>query len=391
MNKLQHTIKQGITGTFFVWKQELKNIFHDAGVLIFFFVVPLVYPVLYGLIYNPETVHEVPLVIVDDSGTSLSREFIRKIDASSDVKVVSRCSNMGEAKQMINRKEAYGVLYFPSSFSKDLNSGKQTGVSLYCDMGSILYYKAFLLATTEVSLEMGQEIYLTPETVTYESIAMYNSANGFASFLVPAILILVIQQTLLLGIGMLAGTARERNSTGSIIPSLDSYRGTLRVVFGKSLAYFFIYILMCFWVLSVVPYLFDFPQIAPYGDVTLFVLPYLFACIFFSMTLSCLIKGRETPMLIFVFTSVPLLFISGISWPASAIPQFWQWLGTFFPSTIGIQGFVKLNTMGASLSEVGYEYKMLWLQAGIYFIAACLAYRYEVGKLKNANSDKVTK
>ena len=36
--------------------------------------------------------------------------------------------------------------------------GAQTTVSLYCDMSALLFYKAFLLAATEVSLDMGKEL-----------------------------------------------------------------------------------------------------------------------------------------------------------------------------------------------------------------------------------------
>ena len=83
-------------------------------------------------------------------------------------------------------------------------------------------------------------------------------------------------------------------------------------------------------------------------------------------------------MLIFVFTSVPLLFISGISWPGAAIPPFWKYVSYIFPSTFGINGFVKINNMGATLSEVAFEYKALWIQAGVYFLTTCWVYRWQI-------------
>lgn len=76
------------------------------------------------------------------------------------------------------------------------------------------------------------------------------------------------------------------------------------------------------------------------------------------MTASIAIRNRETCMLIFVFTSVPLLFISGISWPGAAIPPFWKYVSYIFPSTFGINGFVKINNMGATLSEVALNIKL---------------------------------
>ena len=390
-HRLRYIIKEGILDTFFIWKDELKNVFKDSGVMIFFFLVPFIYPLLYAFIYNNEVVHNAKMVVVDQSDSYLSREYIRKVDATADVKVVAVCSDMEEAKRMMDAKEAYGILYFPSEFSKNIHKGKQATVSLYCDMSALLFYKAFLLATTEVSLEIGKELRaqnnpsstieqekITINPIPYESVALFNSQNGFASFLVPAILILVIQQTLILGIGMLGGTAREKNRFHSLVPVSRHFNGTLRIVFGKSLTYILLYIVVCIWALGEVPKLFSLPQVGEPWTVMLFVLPYLFASIFLSMTLSGFMTSRESPMLVFVFTSVILLFISGVSWPKEAIPPFWKAIGYLFPSTPGIQGFIRINTAGASLNEVAHEYRTLWIQAGIYFITACIIYRYQI-------------
>ncbi|WP_099464961.1 MULTISPECIES: ABC transporter permease [Parabacteroides] len=390
-HRLRYIIKEGILDTCYIWKDELKNVFKDPGVMIFFFLVPFIYPLLYSFIYNNEVVHEAKLVVVDQSDSHLSREFIRRVNATPDVQVVSICPDMEAARKMMDEKKAYGILYFPSDFSKEVHKGNQTEVALYCDMSSLLFYKAFLLASMEVSLDMGAELRahnnpastdklqeITVNPIPYESIALYNTQNGFASFLVPAILILVIQQTLILGIGMLGGTARERNRFHCLVPVSRHFNGTLRIVLGKSLTYILLYVIVCIWVLAVVPKLFGLPQVGEAWTVLLFLLPYLFACIFFSMTLSGFMTSRESPMMVFVFTSVILLFISGVSWPKEAIPPFWKALGYLFPSTPGIQGFIRINTMGATLSEVAAEYKTLWIQAGFYFITACIIYRYQI-------------
>ena len=390
-HRLRYIIREGIQDTFFIWKDELKNVFKDSGVMIFFFLVPFIYPLLYAFIYNNEVVHEAKMVVVDQSDTYLSREYIRKVDATADVKVIAVCTDMEEAKRMMDEKKAYGILYFPSEFSKDIHRGKQATVSLYCDMSALLFYKAFLLATTEVSLEIGKEIRaqnhpssteeqekITVNPIPYESVAIFNSQNGFASFLVPAILILVIQQTLILGIGMLGGTAREKNRFHSLVPISRHFNGTLRIVLGKSFTYILLYVVVCIWALAVVPKLFSLPQVGEPWTVMLFVLPYLFACIFLSMTLSGFMTSRESPMLVFVFTSVILLFISGVSWPKAAIPPFWKAVGYLFPSTPGIQGFIRINTSGATLSEVAHEFRTLWILAGVYFITACVIYRYQI-------------
>ncbi len=384
-------VVQGIYDMFYIWKQEFRTTFRDQGVLIFFILVPLVYPLIYAFIYTNETIREVPAVAVDNSRSSLSREYLRKVDATPDVNIVTYCADMEEAKLMMKDRKAYGVIYIPADFSDNIARGKQTQVSLYCDMSGLLYYKALLLANTNVSLAMNADIKveragnsterqdeITAYPIEYEDVALYNPTNGFAAFLIPVVLMLIIQQTLLLGIGLSAGTAREHNQFRDLVPINRHYNGTLRIVMGKGLSYFMVYSLVSVYILCVVPWIFKLNRIAIPGELALFILPYLAACIFFSMTASIAIRNRETCMLLFVFTSVPLLFLSGISWPAAAIPPFWKYFSYIFPSTFGINGYVRINSMGATLNEVAFEYRALWLQAGIYFITACLVYRRQI-------------
>jgi len=388
---LKNIISEGIQDLFYIWKREFQTTFRDQGVLIFFILVPLMYPLLYGFIYTNEVAREVPVIVVDNSRSSLSREFIRKVDATADVDIKSYCSNMEEAKQMLKERNAYGVIYIPENFSSDIMQGIQTNVSIYCDMGSMLFYKGILGSATAVSLEMNKNIKIsragnttnrqdeiTAHPIEYEDVAMFNPLNGFACFILPGVLMLIIQQTLLLGIGLSAGTAREHNRFKDLVPINRHYNGTLRIVFGKGLSYFMVYSIISVYVLCVIPRIFSLNQIGLPSTLTLFMLPYLAACIFFAMTASIAIRNRETCMLIFVFTSVPLLFISGISWPGAAIPALWKYVSYIFPSTFGINGFVRINNMGATLNEVKFEYQSLWLQAGFYFLTTCWVYRWQI-------------
>lgn len=388
---LRHTIRQGLNGLFHICKEELKMAVRDQGVLIFFLLVPLAYPLVYAFIYTNEVVREVPAAVVDDNKSAQSREYLRWVDGSPDIHIVSYCADMEEAKLLLKQQKIYGIIRIPETFSSDLTSGTQTRVSIYADMSGMLYYKALLLANTEASLKMNKEIQIQRagnttgrqdeimvQPLDYEDVSLYNPQDGFASFLIPAVLVLIIQQTLLLGIGLSAGTARENNRFRDLVPIGLHYQGTLRIVLGKSSAYLLIYMAVAAYILCLVPKMFRLVQLAQPDTLLAFVIPFLLACIFFAMACSCLIRRREDCMMIFVFTSLPLLFISGISWPGSAIPPFWKIFSWLFPSTFGINGYIRIQTMGASLSDVLTEYRALWLQAGIYFLLTCFLYRRQI-------------
>lgn len=374
-----------------VWLEELKTIFKDWGVITFFVLLPLAYPVLYAFIYTNEVAREVPMVVVDDNNSSLSREFIRKVDGSAEVKIVAHCTDMKEAERMIWDDEAYGIIYFPSDFSRKLAfTREQSAVMFYSDMSGLLFYKAMLITLTEVSLEMGAEIQAknltnvtaheadqTVRTILASEVNLFNPKGGFGSFLIPAIMILLIQQALLLGVGMLTGTAKEGTNRYATL-SLDNrpLHGVFRIVLGIASAYLMIFMVNAVWLLRIIPKLFNFPMIGDPMHISLFVLPYLLAVIFFSIAMSAFIRERETPFILFVFTSVPLLFLSGISWPESAVPMGWKYFSYLFPSTLGIQGFVRLNTAGALLSDVKPMFYGLWIQAAGYYIMSILLFAY---------------
>lgn len=393
---LRNIIRQGLNSVFYICRKELKAVFRDQGVLIFFLLVPLAYPLLYAFIYTGEVVREVPTAVVDMNKSTLSREFLRNADATPDLHIQSYCADMEEAKLLLKEGKVYGIIYIPESFSRDIAKGIQTHVNLYCDMSGMLYYKAILTASTEASLKMNKEIKIrrsgnttdrqdeiSAAPITYEAVNLFNPQAGYASFLLPAVLILIIQQTLLLGVGLSAGTARENNRFRDLVPLSRQYQGTLRIVLGKSSAYFIIYAIVSAYILCAVPKMFSLVQIAQAGVLATFILPYILACIFFAMTCSIFIHHREACMMIYVFTSVPLLFISGVSWPGMAIPGFWKAVSWMFPSTFGINGFIAINTMGASLDQVQPEFRALWIQTGVYFITTCIVYRHQIMLSRN--------
>ena len=390
---LLNTIVEGTRDACLIWREEMRQVFKDEGVLIFFFIVPLIYPLLYSWIYNNEAVHEVPVVVVDDSHSHLSRDFIRRCDASSDVRIACHAADMDEAKMLLSRQVAKAIYYIPTDFQTHVNRMEQGVVSVYCDMSLMLTYKAAYQTAMLVSQQMNSEIQvrlaghytqredaIQTRPLDYEEVPVFNPSGGYGSAILPAVLMLILQQTLVLGVGMAAGTARESNRFQDLVPIQKHYHGTFRIVLGKVLCYFMIYAVMGTWLTVVVPRLFHFPCLAHWQDLLALMVPYTLACIFFGITVSCIIRYRENVMLLIVFVSIPLLFVTGVSWPQSAIPGFWQGVSWLFPSTFGARGYIRLNSMGGTLGDILFEYRILWIQVLAYFFLACAVYRFQIAQ-----------
>lgn len=368
-----------------IWAKELKYILLDEGMILFLSVLPLAYPILYSWIYNNEVVHEVPVVIVDKSHSSLSREYARLVDASPYVRVAYHADNLEEAKDIIGHQKAYGTLYFPEDFATRVNRMEQAHVGLYCDMSLMLAYKNIYQTTMMVNFKLGDKIkvqrlgnmthredVVATAPLAYEEVPIFNTTGGYGNFVLPAVLILILQQTLLLGIGMTSGTLREK--TGRIILEHPHYTRIGPIILGRYLAYMLQYMFLSAYILLLVPKIFDFVSIIYWRDFLLFVFPYLSACFFFAMTTMSVIRQREDVLLVVVFTSIIFLFMSGLSWPASSVPDFWKYCSYLLPSTFGIKGFIAMNSMGARIEDIKPEILALYAQAIIYAIISAVIY-----------------
>lgn len=380
LTQLRRRFKRCMIATVGYWWREYSTVFRDKEVLVFFYLLTLVYPILYALIYNPEAVTDVPVAVVDNNRTALSHRLIRNFDATSVARVVDVCANMEEARRLMMQRDSYAVLEITQNFDENIMQRQQGVVVMYADMSLLLNYKGLLMALTDVTLAMDAELRtkslpigvsqslsdIINNPIPYTSVVMYNADSGVASFLIPAVLVLVLQQSLILGIAMLVGASHEKKR------GWYSRYFMVSQLIGRSLCYFSLYIFNVVYLLHFIPWLFGYPQLGNVGEILLFSIPLLLSSIFFAMMLSKWVRWREYAYLLFVFTSVVFLFLSGIAWPRFAMPVVWKWVASVIPSTWGIEGFVRLSTMGASLSQVSQPYTALWILVIVYFVMACI-------------------
>jgi ABC-2 type transport system permease protein len=372
--------------------EEYRHVFADIGVVVIFVAASILYPLIYNGIYKNEVLRDVPVAVVDLSNTPHSRELARGVNATPELSTAYFCNSMDEAKMLFQQQKVHGIIFIPGDFSADINSRRQATVSLYSDMSSFMYYRTLMAAVNGVVQGQGEKIHyerlhqdgvegeqaqIAASPMQSKTYSLYNSYSGFSSFLLPAMMILILHQTLFLGIGMEAGARKEENKYHLLIP-VSSKRSIFKIVTGKSIVYFSLYFLLAFYALGFIPRFFNLPHIGDFLDIVILIIPFLLATIFFSMTVSVFMARRETVIVVFIFCSLILLFLSGFSWPRSNISKFWLILSWIFPSTHGIQAYIKLNTMGAERVLIRKELIALWVQTGVYFITTLVVYRIQI-------------
>lgn len=386
--KMLHNIQQFLEDLAEVCQAEWGRIFGNTGVLLIFFVAGVGYPLIFNGIYVQENLYDVPVAVVDDARCKESKRFIHKMDATPEIEVRFEAGSMAEAERLMAERKVNGIIHFPSDYGERLAQLETARVGVFCDMSSFLYYKSVFMGANFAMLDemkqieftrygltgiTGQQANTLVNPVGYDDVKLFVPGGGFTSFLIPALLILVIQQTLFFGVGMLGGAAREEGTQLASIPPRLRRRHHDRVVLGRTMAYIVLYGALVAIDLFLIPRMFNLPHIAQIGQLTLFLLPFLLSVCFLSITCSSLFRHRESGIVTLVFSSIILLFLTGFAWPQSSMPDPWRWLSYLFPSTHAVQGYVRMNSMGATLHEVSFEYLMLWVLTLLYFATACLS------------------
>ncbi len=374
-----------------VYIREFKLVFKDQGILIFLFFLPLAYPVIYSLIYNPELVRDVKMVVVDHDRTQESRELVRKLDATQEIWITGYAADMGEAKRAMHEHHCYGILEIPEGFARKIGRQEQAEAVIFSEMSLLLRYRGFLVASTNVMSEYGAELQkkdintmaplaetlMTGDPLPINSISMGNTSGGFDSFIMLGIVVLILQQTLILAIGMAGGAKRERRWNIGYDP-LNIGKSPVATLLGQASCYLTLIVVPMIWTLHYILLIFQFPMAGNMLEIFAFILPVVLASIMMGFCVQGLVHQREEIFVIWVVTSVIFLFLSGLTWPRYAITGFWRVLSDLVPATWGVEGFVKMNANGASLTQVSDCYYNAWFLCAGYAVLAWIIQRWVV-------------
>ena len=387
--------------------REFRAMYSHYSILLVLAGGIFVYGLLYNYMYAPNVVRNAPVAVVDMSRTPLSRTYARMLDATPQAKVITNNADLQAAKELIKQGEAVGIIYIPEDFDARVGRGEEAIYIMYSTTTAFLYYASMQEASAGAMLAVnddtrpGQVVFLPQKDIQpiiqtkqigVVGTPLYNYTDGYGTYLIPAVLMVVLFQTLVMVISMLSGKERE---TGDIVrfaalgkkgvfqadqnTSLSWGQATATIL-GKTLVYLAFYTIFSVFLLGLLPLVFQLPHLAQPLSIIQLMIPYLLATSFFALACSVFFSDSDAPLLMIAFFSVGLIFLSGVSYPLELMPWYWQWAHYVVPAAPGTLAFVKLNSMGASMAEISQQYIILWVQCGVYFILACMAYRYNLKK-----------
>ncbi|WP_308922011.1 ABC transporter permease [Janthinobacterium sp. J1-1] len=363
-----------------MWKAFLSTwraMLTDKGALTLLFVGGVLYSFFYPLPYTKEVVQRVPVAVVDQDRSSMSRQLTRFAMAHPALNVVAVTPELPAAQDLLWRGDVMGVLIIPEGLQTEVLAGRAAqaqvaGNGLYLMLNKVaLNGLAEVVGTVSAGIELKRLAAATPSSyqangqrapVAFDAVPLFNVKEGYGAYVVPGVATLIVQQTLLIGMTMLFGTWYQRKTFP--LPGPRTAGGYL----GMLLAFASVAFLNCCYFFGFVFWFQDYPRGGNFGGLLLLLPLFSLTVAAFGMLLAMLFRTRERGTQLMIATSMPVLFLAGLTWPVSSMPVVLQWLRWLLPSTAGIQGFVALNQMGASVYEIRHEVAGL-----LGLLLACLA------------------
>lgn len=372
ISKLYNGIKQGVI-------TEFRDIFHDRGALLLIVIALPLYTIIYSTAYGGEVVRNVAIAVVDDDKTASSRELITGILSGPNTQIRYNPQSLLEAKSLFLEDKIFGIVYIPSGFERTLLSNTETDIGLILDGSHLLLYRQVLEQVTSDALTKGATVELmnlinsgdnkleamaTIEPIVLNTHHLYNPSLGYGTFVMPSVVMVLIQQTLVIGLAMMA--ARRRKEGLSIEPI------SLHSITAKLLVYYTIYGINLTIILCTIWPIFGFQYQAHIIDIAIFVALYILSILALGLAIAPLFKRREAPLMLLLCTSVPILLLAGVSYPREGYAEWLYELGRLLPSSSGIDGFIAIASRGATLSDVVPEIATLIILTFAYLLIAHL-------------------
>ncbi len=373
----QPEIDAGAPGLGGAFRGEWRRLFGNRSAFTILILAPLIYGFFYPQPYLNQILRELPIAVVDNDMSDVSRQIVETLDASGAVRVASRPRTLAEAREEIDQGQVFAAVDVPPGTERDLLKGINVHIPVYADATYLFIFRstasgvaaAIAALTSDLtsrggrpdgSLVKAKLAGASPADILLQPV--FNPVGGYASYIVPAAFILILQQTLLIGAAMLAcGT---RGGAG----------GVLADVAGRGCAHVTIYMPALALYLIVLPRVYGFSTLGHLPELFALAALFVLATSFLGQAIGAMLTRPENATLLLLATGLPVFFTTGFAWPREAIPDAALAFGRLFPADFAIDGLVRINQLGASLREVAASWTGLSCLALVYFglAAVCM-------------------
>lgn len=363
---------------------EWKLFYTDPAAVLLLVVAGLLYAFYYPTPYINQTVSKVPVAIVDLDNSGKSRELVQMASATQQIDVKAVYNEMTEAENAMAREDIFGFMVIPEDMEKHLRRSEPVTVNVFTHGAYVMLHGAIGTAFSTCAMTLGatqkvREIALAKKVPSTKAMAMrdpfpisiqtmFNNTGSYSNYVVPSVLVLILQQSLIIGICVLGGSRAHRRFRRQFRDSPVENESLPYRYFGRSLAYFVHYCTFILFYHCVIYNLFGFPRRGELLPMAVFAIVFLASVINLGMVVSQIFLRRESSMQMFLYLSIPILFLASFSWPRYLMPDWMEAISYILPSTFAIPAWLSIEQMGADIYDVASNLYSLSLQAVVYLV-----------------------
>lgn len=364
-----------------IFLREMKLVSKDINIISIVLLAPIFYSLFYGTIYINKVERDLPVIILDNDNSGTSQKLTRYLDAHQMIKIQEVVPDFQTGINKINSNEAYGMIYFPKGFEEDIKLYKGATLKTYLNTSRFLVSNDINMAVNETVINFNSEIKLNffekagynyhqakelIEPLKYDIHPLFNTTESYGDFLVPGILILIIQQTLLIGLAESFAKEREFNTTAVLYEM--SGKNIFTLIHGKALLFGILYSAFSFFFFTFNFWLFKINLTGSIVSLILFTCLLIASVTYLSIFLASFFERKIIAIQFLSLTTYPIFLLSGYSWPLQTMPVWLQYIAKLIPSTPYLSAYVRITQMGAGLQETMPEFIQLFCLTLFFYI-----------------------
>lgn len=370
-------------------RRELANAFlHDARRAIFLFGAATAYLILFGILYYPGVVKEIPTVVCDEEHTAYSRLLTRQVDDDERLGLVRVVADEWEARDMLRRKEVYAAVIIPADFSHDILNGRSAKVLFMLNGANII--------TTNIATTAGNDIVNTFNTrfaarqatlrtsgdeqmlkkrispVETTLRVLNNPTQSYMLFFVTGLAMAAMQQGFFLAIGA-AVQCDFRN------PELKgTSKGKLLVV---KVGVYWVLSILSFGLVCVLARLLGIPDRASIQSLGLLAGAFSFAAISLGLFASSIFHNELQFVRASIMYTVPIFIFGGYTWPLEAMDPVTQVVAQAFPMA-WMSNAVREFFLSGHLATLSHNLTALTVMGIIFFSLGSWIFLHKIDGVK---------
>ncbi|WP_170334844.1 ABC transporter permease [Ruegeria arenilitoris] len=372
-----------------VLKKELLQLRRDRMTFAMVIMIPLIQLLLFGYAINTNLRH-VPVALVDESRTELSRTLAQIVQATQVVTITEELTTPQEAERAITESRVRAALIIPQDVSQRLARSPSVGLSLpnATDQASsrpvahwIVDGSDTMVASAIKSLRTMPltELLKQPpnrQVPTFEVTLYFNPEQRSAVNIVPGLVGVILTMTMILFTSAAIVRERERGNMEMLI---NTPIKSIELMVGKIIPYIFMGLIQVAIIFGLGHFLFDVPINGGLGVLLVVTLLFIIASLSLGLVISTLAQNQLQSMQMTIFVLLPSILMSGFMFPFDGMPKPVQMIAQVLPATHFMDMIRGVVLRDASLYEV--RWGILWMIGFAVFglLAATLRFKKRLG------------